>query len=152
MRDQAISDNVLSRAINGGFEGAHWGGALGLTHGLTYVIHTSAPWVAQIGGSLMAGIAIGAIVCCIGRAVSGKVFGACVGAVFGFCAGLSLGALFGGTSWIAMKETTEMFTSAGVPVGQMIGPALGALAGTAIGAAIDRRFRWSTGKPVGAIA
>ena len=130
-----------NRAIEGLKEGAAYGAAIGLFRGVIHSFRGTNAWYLEIGGSLLAGLVIGASICLIGRSVSGRLAGACLGAILGLFAGLFIGDELGGYQWTTIRETDDTITSVGLPVGQMIGSAVGAFAGAILGAFADRLIR-----------
>lgn len=131
------------RALQGLSEGVGYGAVIGLARGIVHAVRGVGPWHLQIGGSILAGLAIGIGLCVIGRSISGRLLGSCLGALFGLFAGLFIGDAVGGYRWTTISESGGTITSSGLPIGQIIGSALGAVAGATIGAFTDR---WIRGK------
>ena len=138
-----MKSKFLTRAGQGVAEGAIWGGIIGLVRGVIHLFRSDRSWWQSIGGSLIAGLLVGAVVCSIGRGISGKLPGAWIGAVIGLFVGtLLLADLFGGYWWTPVVQQPDgTFTTSGKPVGQTIGAAVGALVGAVAGSSIERILR-----------
>lgn len=138
-----VQGSSVSRAVAGAAEGALFGGTVGLMRALINLFREPSPWLVQLAGPVLAGIAVGAIVCSIGRAIANRLLGAWMGSIAGLFLGLFLlGDVFGGYWWTdAIEQTDGTYTTTGRPVGQAIGMVVGGLVGAAVGAFIDRLLR-----------
>ncbi len=145
MPDPSHDLNRVQRGLRGLWQGALFGAALGLARGVIKLVRGVEDAWLQLGGSILAGAIGAAIICGIGRAISGKVAGAVIGAVIGLFAGLFIGHAIFGYYWVTEEsveaENTTSFTMIGIPLGQMIGSAMGFIIGAAIGAFAEKLVR-----------
>ena len=145
MSDPSTESTAAQRGIKGLGEGVLWGASIGLVRGMLKLVRGAEdPWP-QMGASILFGLIVGAIICGVGRATSGKIPGAAVGAIAGLFAGLFIGYEIFDYYWITGEEveteTTSSATVIGIPLAQIISSAAGLIVGAVVGAFTEKGVR-----------